>query len=163
VELGLAIARYSAFGAVDLVRFFRQVLFNYLICNDDAHLGNFELLTDEWGQRSLSPAYDLLYTHLHTGPKDYFGLTEGLYPEWEQGPTMNTEGSPGTPEFVEFAHRLGLSNRVVQAELKQLLAPKLLNSALGLIEQSYLSEESKASYKRTFEGRWRLLQRTWGH
>lgn len=47
--------------------FFRTVLFNYLVCNGDAHAKNFSLRNsiEEPDVYDLTPAYDLLNTSLH--------------------------------------------------------------------------------------------------
>lgn len=60
-EAAEVVIRYSARGRVDLVRFFRLVVFNLVLGNADAHLKNFSLLERAEGLR-LSPAYDLINT-----------------------------------------------------------------------------------------------------
>lgn len=63
-EAASAIARHSARPRIDLDRFFRLLLFNFVIGNADAHLKNFSLLERPEGLR-LSPAYDLVNTLLY--------------------------------------------------------------------------------------------------
>jgi serine/threonine-protein kinase HipA len=63
-EAAEAVRRYSARAQIDLVRFYRLVLFNLVVGNADAHLKNFSLLERGEGLR-LSPAYDLLNTEVY--------------------------------------------------------------------------------------------------
>lgn len=63
-EAASAIARYSVRPRIDLDRYFRLVVFNFVIGNADAHLKNFSLLERPEGLR-LSPAYDLVNTVLY--------------------------------------------------------------------------------------------------
>lgn len=63
-EAAGVIARHSARPRIDLDRYFRLVVFNFVLGNADAHLKNFSLLEREDGLR-LSPAYDLLNTLLY--------------------------------------------------------------------------------------------------
>ena len=63
-EAAAVIARFSARARIDLDRFFRLVVFNFVIGNADAHLKNFSLLERDDGLR-LSPAYDLLNTLIY--------------------------------------------------------------------------------------------------
>ena len=44
--------------SIEVLKFFRIVVFNYLILNDDAHLKNFSLINRGDGEYHLSPAYD---------------------------------------------------------------------------------------------------------
>lgn len=43
---------------------FRRVFFNFLVGNEDMHLKNYSVLTDESGFIRLSPAYDLVSTSI---------------------------------------------------------------------------------------------------
>lgn len=63
-EAATAIKRHSVRPRIDLDRFFRLILFNFVIGNADAHLKNFSLLERPEGLR-LSPAYDLVNTLLY--------------------------------------------------------------------------------------------------
>lgn len=63
---------------VDKLRFFELVLFNFVYSNGDAHLKNFSLLEEKKGRFRLSPAYDLLNTHLHIND-GIFAMSKGLF------------------------------------------------------------------------------------
>ena len=50
---------YCTFPAIEKIKLFKLVIFNYLIGNEDAHLKNFSIITDD-NQVKLSPCYDLV-------------------------------------------------------------------------------------------------------
>ena len=54
------IRKYVKAAPVEILKFFRIVVFNYLTLNDDAHLKNFSLINRGDGEYHLTPAYDLL-------------------------------------------------------------------------------------------------------
>lgn len=60
-DIAEAIKTFSALPVVDLNRFFKRLIVNFLVGNADAHLKNFSLLETPTGMR-LSPAYDMLNT-----------------------------------------------------------------------------------------------------
>lgn len=68
-EIADAIKKYSSLPKVDLLLFFKLLLFNIIICNNDAHLKNFALLETQNGLR-LSPAYDLLNSSIYGSKYD---------------------------------------------------------------------------------------------
>ena len=71
LEMGELIRRYVPAWRIEMERFFRLVLFNYLFSNGDAHLKNFSVLETPQGDVTLSPAYDLLNTSLHIQDSDF--------------------------------------------------------------------------------------------
>lgn len=59
------IKQYVSASSVEVLKFFRLVIFNFLFSNGDAHAKNFSLLETPSGDFILAPAYDLLNTRLH--------------------------------------------------------------------------------------------------
>jgi hypothetical protein len=75
LEIGDLIRRHVAAYPVDLERYFKLVVFNYLVNNGDAHTKNFSLIRNEQtGEYNLSPAYDLLNTRLHLPTETHTAL-----------------------------------------------------------------------------------------
>jgi len=60
---------YCTFPAIEKIKFFKLTIFNYIIGNDDMHLKNFSLITQD-GQSSLSPCYDLLNSTIEYKKQD---------------------------------------------------------------------------------------------
>jgi len=55
------INKFCTFPAIEKLKLFKLVVFNYLIGNEDMHLKNFSIITDD-GKVTLSPSYDLVNT-----------------------------------------------------------------------------------------------------
>ena len=58
------ILNYTAKAAIEQIKYFNMIIFNYLIGNADAHGKNFSLLYRE-NKPQLAPAYDLLSTAVY--------------------------------------------------------------------------------------------------
>ena len=58
-ECGQLVRTFCPAWRIAIERIFRQIVFNYLIGNGDAHLKNFSLIEMPSGDHALSPAYDL--------------------------------------------------------------------------------------------------------
>lgn len=142
------IRRYVRAAQVDLLRFFRVVLFNYITLNDDAHLKNFSLIDRGNGDYRLAPAYDLINTSLHLRTPQIFALEKGLFKE---GMKMTDTHTVDRTDFEEFGRRIGLPDRMVKREIGTFAEESPI--ALELIERSFLSEELKKSYKQSYQYR----------
>ena len=135
------IRRYVTAAPVEILKFFRIVVFNYLTLNDDAHLKNFSLISRGDGEYHLAPAYDLINTSLHLSTPRIFALDKGLFKE---GMHLSDTRIVGRKDFEEFGLRIGLSERVVKRELNIFATEQHL--AKELIDRSFLSESLKQSY-----------------
>lgn len=138
--------------AVDILIFFRQVLYNFISSNSDAHLKNFSLL-DVGGEYRLSPAYDLINTSLHLYEPTIFALDKGLFRE---GMTFSDVRTIKRSDFEEFGRRIGLPSKIVITELNRFAAEDRL--ADSLVARSYLSEEMKTLYLQTANYRCQMLR-----
>ncbi len=68
------IDKYCTFPSIEKLVLFKLVIFNYLIGNDDMHLKNFSIITEN-GKVKLSPSYDLLNTTIeYRKPEDEIAL-----------------------------------------------------------------------------------------
>jgi len=63
-QVAKLILRYSTVPKLDLVKYWEQVLFSWLIGNADMHLKNYSLYAPMGNEYRLTPAYDLLSTAL---------------------------------------------------------------------------------------------------
>lgn len=151
-ECGEIISRYVKAARVDLLRFFKVILFNFVSLNDDAHLKNFSLVGDGVEYR-LSPAYDLVNTSLQIYTPRIFALDKGLFRE---GMTMSDVNHIGARDFAELGRRLGLPGKVVDKEIARFSASN--PEADMLIGRSYLSDELKKLYYMSFHHRQVLLR-----
>jgi serine/threonine-protein kinase HipA len=60
---------YCTFPAIEKIKLFKLVIFNYLIGNEDSHLKNFSIITDD-NQIRLSPCYDLVNSTIELKEQD---------------------------------------------------------------------------------------------
>ncbi|MBP5540328.1 MAG: HipA domain-containing protein [Bacteroidales bacterium] len=142
------IRRYVRASQVDLLRFFRVVLFNYITLNDDAHLKNFSLIDRGNGDYRLAPAYDLINTSLHLYNPSIFALEKGLFKE---GMHLTDTRTVGRGDFEEFGRRIGLPVRAVGREIDTFATVSSL--ALRLIQCSFLSDNLKRQYANSYSYR----------
>lgn len=143
-EAGLLLQRYVPAWRVEVEKYFSLVAFNYLFSNGDAHLKNFSLLETATGDYLLSPAYDLLNTHLHVDDTD-FALEKGLFADGFKSSAWKKNAHPGKTDFIEFGRRIG----VAETRIEKLLLPFLAKQPLveTLISRSFLDDATKRSYQ----------------
>ncbi|MDD5675065.1 MAG: HipA domain-containing protein [Chitinivibrionales bacterium] len=125
--------------AVEVEKFFRLVLFNYLTHNGDAHLKNFSVYRDQ-GMNTylLAPAYDLLNTRLHLPFETPLALD--LFESGYETESYKANGYFAYDDFFEFGARLGIPPKRVERfiagtagrgkEINELLARSFLDDSL---------------------------------
>lgn len=146
-ECAELIKRYVKSAAVDLLRFFRVILFNFITLNDDAHLKNFSLVNNG-KEYHLSPAYDLINTSLQIYEPRIFALDKGLFKE---GMYLTDTHQVSYMDFVEFGRRIGLPEKLVIKEILRFTKPN--EAADILIKHSFLSSDLKKSYLSSYHYR----------
>lgn len=151
-ECGEVIKQYVKSTKIDLLRFFRVVLFNFITLNDDAHLKNFSLISNG-KEYHLSPAYDLINTSLQIYEPRIFALEKGLFKE---GMHISDTHYIKRKDFEEFGRRIGLPEKVVLKEIDLFSTPN--DKADALISRSFLSNELKESYLTGYHYRQHLMR-----
>ena len=146
------IRKYVKAAPVDILKFFRIVVFNYLTLNDDAHLKNFSLINRGDGEYHLAPAYDLINTSLHLSTSRIFALDKGLFKE---GMKLTDTKGVDRKDFEVFGQRIGLSDRLIKRELNFFATEHAL--AKELIDRSFLSESLKRNYWLSYNYRRTML------
>ncbi len=138
------IKKYVPAAAVELINFFRIVVFNYLFANGDAHLKNFALMESEQGDYLLAPAYDLLCTALHIDDAN-LALHNGLYEGDMDEPSYRSYGIYTRQSFLIFAEKISVRASIAEKIIDESL--KTVLSAKELIDRSFLSKEAKEKYR----------------
>lgn len=131
------IEQFCTFPAIEKVKFFRLVVFNFLVGNEDAHLKNFTLITRN-NKIELSPAYDLLNSTI---------ILRGANVE-ELALTLAGKKRKMTRELLVAYYakdRLKLSDKTIQQVLSdfQIAIPKWFH----LLNICFLSDDLKGKYK----------------
>jgi len=137
-EMADIIKQYVSASSVEVLKFFRLVIFNFLFSNGDAHAKNFSLLETPSGDFILAPAYDLLNTRLHIFDDHVFALQRGLFKE----NTLNgNDGAVTGKEFIEFGIRIGIPPKRVHKELISFC--QKAEQVQDLVEKSFFTESIK--------------------
>lgn len=128
----------------DVEKYFKLILFNYLVCNGDAHVKNFSIYSPNAdGVYKLTPAYDLLNTSLHVQELGRTALE--LFGDDFETEFFKANGFYGKPDFMELAHRIGIKE--IRAERFIAETCSHLREMDAMIDRSYLSEPSKTLFK----------------
>jgi serine/threonine-protein kinase HipA len=155
-DMGILFQKYVAAWQVEVSKFFRLMVFNYLFGNGDAHLKNFSLQQSENGDYLLSPAYDLLNTSLHIQDEN-FALEKGLFEKEFYSEIYRQKGDPCQDDFITFGKMIG----VPDIQIKKIMSHFLTSQPLvyDLTERSFLDEKLKRMYLRSYEERLKRLRR----
>jgi len=140
---------------IAIEHFFRTLLFNYLVCNGDAHIKNFSLYCPHQdGVYELTPAYDLINTSLHA---DDFRTALDLFKDEENynGKFLKDNGFYGASDFLEFARRIGIVEKRAKKFILDITAH--IPEMDEMLDKSFLSDEAKAQYKESIRDRAKAL------
>ncbi|MDP7321223.1 MAG: type II toxin-antitoxin system HipA family toxin [Bacteriovoracaceae bacterium] len=146
-KVARAIMAHSSAPRLDLVDFWRRLLFCYLTANADMHLKNWSLLENKklnnhW---ELAPCYDLLNTRI---PIPRESLDIGLT---IKGKKRNLQKS----YFVKFAQQYDIPAKIVDKGFEDI--EKWLEIIKKVIPKSFLSEEAKEEYINIAQKRYNIL------
>ncbi|MDQ3003472.1 MAG: HipA domain-containing protein [Fibrobacterota bacterium] len=129
--------------AIEVEKFFRLVLFNYLIHNGDAHLKNFSLIRDSGkGIYVLAPAYDLLNTRLHLPHESDTALD--LFKDDFSTHSFTANAFYAKDDFLEFGNRVGIRTERVRAFLVEFASKA--QRVEELLGRSYLETDYRSEY-----------------
>jgi serine/threonine-protein kinase HipA len=155
-EIGALIKKFVPAWRIEIEKYFRLVVFNYLFSNGDAHLKNFGLLETAQNDFILSPAYDLLNTRIHVSDTD-FALKKALFADGSKSDLWKITGNPTIADFKRFGAAIGIPAKRVD----NLLAPLLQRpqKVAVLVANSYLSPPVKKAYLNYYYQKLNLLNR----
>jgi len=154
-EAGELLKKFVPAWRVEIEKYYRLLIFNYLLSNGDAHLKNFSLLETESGDYLLSPAYDLINTHLHVDDSD-FALDKGLFADDFKSDFYKIRNHASKTDFAELAHRLEISEKRTEKILQNFLEKQ--EKIYDLTKNSLLSEPSKRGYLLMYETKLNYLR-----
>lgn len=129
------IDKFCSFPAVEKVKFFRLVIFNFLVGNEDMHLKNYSLIRNK-DKVELSPCYDLLNSTIVLKTQEESAL-----------PIRGKKSNLKYADLVEYfgQERLGLPSAIINKELTTF--QQAFQNWDKLIEQSFLSLKMRKSYR----------------
>jgi serine/threonine-protein kinase HipA len=141
------IDNHCTFPQIEKINFLKRFLFNYLTGNEDMHLKNYSLISQN-DKIGLCPAYDFLSTSIVLGKN----LEESAL-------TLKAKKRNFTKDiFIDYLglERLKLNKTVIDKTLYELKLA--IPSWLDLINNSFLNEDLKDNYKELLENRIRILE-----
>lgn len=144
LEIGNLIKKYVPASMIALEHFFKIILFNYIFSNGDAHLRNFSLLRNDFGEMELSPSYDLMSTMLHTPNESDTALP--LYDKDYNSSFFTKYGYYGKADFVAFAKKIDL----VEIRYCRIFDEFSIKREriVQIIDESFLTPKAKELYKK---------------
>ncbi|HEY0680418.1 MAG TPA: HipA domain-containing protein [Chitinophagaceae bacterium] len=143
LDIARLISKYVPAATVELINFFRIVVFNYLFANGDAHLKNFALMESEQGDYLLAPAYDLLCTALHIDDAN-LALNNGLYEGDTNESSFAHHGIYTRQSFLVFAEKIGVHSSLADKVIDD--SVRSIDPALEMVSRSFLGKEAKEKY-----------------
>lgn len=149
-EIAEQIRRFVPAWRIEMEKFYKMVLFNFLFSNGDAHLKNFSVIETTKGDFRLAPAYDLLNTHLHVDDTD-FALSRGLFREGAKSEFLKYNGKANGRSFEEFGRRIGIGEKRIAEILQQFSA--IYPQTEELINASFLLPDTKKTYTSEYRQR----------
>jgi serine/threonine-protein kinase HipA len=134
------------FPQIEKIKFFKRFLFNFLAGNEDMHLKNYSIISQN-DKIELSPAYDFLNSSIILG-KDVE----------ETALTLKGKKKNLTKDIlIDYLglERLKLNNKVIDKTIKEL--QNAIPSWFELINNSFLGKDLKEDYKGLLEKRIQVL------
>lgn len=138
------IKRYASEPLIELLKLYRLFVFTWWSGNGDMHLKNLSLLGGADGIVRLTPAYDLVSTHLVI-PGDPLALPVG-------GKKTGLTRS----DWLRLADYCGLPRKVAERVLQE--QASIADRATKVIENSLLPADQKAEYQALIRQRTRRLE-----
>lgn len=130
-----AVEQFTTFPALEKSELFKRTLFNFIVGNEDMHLKNFSILSEN-GIHKLAPAYDFLNTTIALkNPKEEIAL-----------PLNGKKRNLTRKDFLTYfaKDRLGLTEKVIETTLKNFSKSK--TKFEDLLERCFLSDSLKIKY-----------------
>lgn len=154
-EIAYILKQHVSASPIAIEQFFKVLLFNYLVCNGDAHIKNFSIYSPHQdGVYELTPAYDLINTSLHA---DDFRTALDLFKDEENynGKFFKDNGFYGASDFLEFARRIGIVKKRAQKFILDITAH--IPEMDEMLDKSFLSDGAKVLYKERIRDRAKAL------
>lgn len=140
---------------VELPKVFRQIIFDYLFGNGDAHLKNFSVFESALGDYVMTPAYDLLSTFLHY-PNDLTFMALSFFKDPDfMTREFETCGYYSLPDFVLLGRSYGLDAQEVIKLVDEVR--QKVPMVEDLVRNSLLTTDAQAEYLRIFHDRLRMF------
>jgi serine/threonine-protein kinase HipA len=157
-EVAALMKRFVGPYAIEVERFFAQLLFNCLISNGDAHLKNFSLYRDPaLGIHRLTPGYDILNTRFHI-PNESSDMALDMFADDFETESYKANAFYAKDDFSLLGTRIGM--RPVRIAMLLEKFTKGFAGIEALIRKSAFKETSKSIYLDMVQDRVKRLRIT---
>lgn len=129
------IDRYSSVPKLDMINFWEQVVFSWIVGNADMHMKNFSLISEKLGKYVLTPTYDQVSTAI-VMPEDTDELAL---------PLNGFQKKLLATDFVQAMENTGLTNQMAQRILNRFVS--LQEKWFACIDDSFISNAQKTQFK----------------
>ena len=142
--------KYIGAYSVEIEKYFRLVLFNFLVCNGDAHIKNFSIYrNEEYKDYLLTPFYDLINTAIHVpGERD---TALELFKDGFMTEGYKFSSKYSMDDFFEFGTRIGLKPIRISKILEDMVSGE--KEIRNLVNRSFLDNNLKTEYLRLVKER----------
>lgn len=141
------IRQYSSASNLDVVNYWEQVVFSWIVGNADMHLKNFSLFSEKPGKYVLTPTYDQVSTAIVI-PEDTEELALSLNGYKKKLMRM---------DFMQAMEVTGVSTQVAERILNRFTS--LPQKWFACIDDSFISDEQKIKFKALIQRRVEDLQK----
>lgn len=141
------IEQYSSAAGLDLVNFWEQVVFSWIVGNADMHLKNFSLISKKPGKYALTPTYDQVSTAI-VMPED----TEEM-----ALPVNGFKKKLIAMDFIQAMEATGVSHQVALRVINRF--PPLQEKWFICIDNSFISESQKMQFKELISQRLEAIKK----
>jgi serine/threonine-protein kinase HipA len=146
-KLVTLIDRHCTFPAIENIKLFKLVLFNFLVGNEDMHMKNFSIINRD-GKINLSPCYDLVNSTIeYKRPEDEIAL-----------PLMGKKKKLTQDNLIDYfgKERCELTPKSIDSVLESISSS--IREWNKLIDVSFLSSEMKTKYRDLLNVRLNVLK-----
>ncbi|MDR0745766.1 MAG: HipA domain-containing protein [Mediterranea sp.] len=144
-QIAKKIVEYSTYPILDLINYFEELLFCYLVGNSDMHLKNFSLYKTADGY-TLTPAYDLVSTKLAL-PQDIEELALTLNGKKRKLKKQDFDG---------LLKAMKVEDKSIENVYRKFR--KIIPQWMKFIDSSFLPQQMKEEYKTLIEERSVILE-----
>jgi serine/threonine-protein kinase HipA len=140
---------------IEVEKYFKLIIFNYLFSNGDAHLKNFSLYrNEEYGDYLLTSFYDLLNTSIHVPGESDLALE--LFKDAFTTASYKAGSKYTKPDFEVFAGRLDINEKRFNKIYNEMLTET--NKVKEFVFKSFLNDEIKEIYFQNYLDRLERLK-----
>lgn len=140
------IERYSSVAKLDIINFWEQVVFSWIVGNADMHLKNFSLISQKPGKYLLTPTYDQISTAVIM-PEDTEELALSLNGFQKKLMVM---------DFIQAMEATGVARNVAHRIVSRFSA--MQQKWFNCIDISFVSDKQKVQLKELISMRLEKLQ-----